>query len=247
MEKMIAQFKTQAIKGLGFFICFIYVLAAPAFASTLIYGSLSATLSDDVIPGIGGPTSGNPRNDFRGANVSGTFIVDPGNPTPFGSNSFRFTEYDVTITTASSSVLFTETDVTTAIPVGAESAFSTSGGIVSLLFYQPDDPGAPFSGTGFLQFNLAYGDMISGPTDAAAQFSPPVTLDQPGNAGSTGLGFLSFGPGVPIAFSEAEVTLSTTPPRDDVPPSVIPLPAAAWMLIVGLASLGALRTTALRD
>ncbi|MEM1075856.1 MAG: VPLPA-CTERM sorting domain-containing protein [Pseudomonadota bacterium] len=222
----------------AFFSC-LFIL--PTFASTLIHGSLSATLSDDVIPGIGGPDSSNPRNNFRGATITGTFVVDPGNPTPFGQNSYRFTEYDIAITTSNGVVLFTESDVTSDIQTGAESAFSTSGGILSLLFYQSQSPGEPFSGTGFLQFNLFYADIVSTPEDAVSQFSGGITLDQPGNNSSTGLGFLRFGPIVPIAFSEAEVSLVTKPVPGDVPPSAVPLPAGAWLLISGFGAFAALR------
>lgn len=68
-------------RHLSLFVCLSCLLALPVYATTLIQGSLSATLSDEVIPGIGGPDSDNPRNDFRGARIAGTFVVDTGDPT----------------------------------------------------------------------------------------------------------------------------------------------------------------------
>lgn len=135
-------------------------------------------------------------------------------------------------------MVFTESDVTDDIQVGAESAFSTPGGSLNLLFYQGDDPEEPFTGTGFLRFNLLYGDMISGPADAIDQFSTPVTLDQPNSPSSDGLGVLRFGPVSPIVFTQAAVTLEVkSPPNDDVPPGTVPLPAGAWLLLSGLGIL----------
>lgn len=214
------------------------LLWSPVSASTLIYGSIEATLGEFDRAGFV-PDN---QQDFYGASISGTFIADPSDNYLFPSqNLYRFVEYDITITTQTTSFLFTEDNETTDISALSESYLGAAGGSINIFFNQPEGAAAPFTGTGDLLFTLAYSQRINGPADAAAQLSSPVALNAPGAGGE--LGRLRWGPTPALQLTEAKVTLSSTPLSDDptVPPPVVPLPAGAWLLIGGLGALATLR------
>ncbi|MEM0947974.1 MAG: VPLPA-CTERM sorting domain-containing protein [Pseudomonadota bacterium] len=212
------------------------LLWSPVSASTLIYGIIDATLGEFDRAGFV-PDN---QQDFYGASISGTFIADPSDNYLFLSqNLYRFVEYDITVTTRTTSFLFTEDNETTDISALSESFLGAAGGSINIFFNQPEGAAAPFSGTGDLLFTLAYPERINGPADAAAQLSSPVVLNAPGVGGE--MGRLRWGPTPALQLTDAKVTLSSTPPSDEPPVPAVPLPAGAWLLIGGLCSIVAVR------
>lgn len=232
---VVSGFQRKATQIFSWFFC-TCILWSPVSASTLIYGTIEATLNDfdtqrQFVP--------DDQQDFFGASISGTFIADPSNNYLFSSqNWYRFVEYDITITTQKKSFLFTEDNETTDISAVTESYLGASGGTINLYFNQPEGADAPFSGTGNLLFSLLYPERINGPEDAATLLATPIVLDQ---LASTSFNRLRWGPTPGLPMAQAKITLSSTPPSDDptVPP--VPLPAGAWLLIGGFGVLAALR------